>query len=502
MSVFKPKYKDKRTGKSKSVSKWWVEVRDHQEIVRRFPAFTDKTQSKVVEAKIKQLVACKQNGLSPETEPTLVEWLNGIPEKLRDKLTQVGLLDGSRSARNKPLSELVAEYVEFVSAKERTAKHITDSRNTLERIIKDCRFRFWSDISATSVMAYLKSRRDDGLSYGRSNAYLTFAKAFCNWMVAHREANESPLRHLKRLNSKLDKRHERRALEVDEVRRLLEAAENGPIHHTMTGHQRFLIYKLAVETGLRSKEIGTLTVGSFDFVNLKLAVEAPDAKGRREDVLPLRPDTAALLKQFFRGKMPAVKAFGRTSGKFITHTAEMLREDLAATEVRDVAGKLVKEAVPYVDDAGRFADFHCLRHTCGSLLAASGVHPKVAQAIMRHRDINLTMSLYTHTLKGQESEAVNGLPDLSMPSSEPMRKTGTDDLGSGLQSPDGNARTPVDTSGQSTRNNASKTSFSGQESHPNSESLNAETSSNCWSGACSICFTWFVTSGSGGDETP
>ncbi|MHC4119788.1 MAG: tyrosine-type recombinase/integrase [Planctomycetota bacterium] len=72
------------------------------------------------------------------------------------------------------------------------------------------------------------------------------------------------------------------------------------------------------------------------------------------------------------------------------------------------------------------------RHTCGSLLAAAGVHPKVVQKIMRHTDINLTMSLYTHVLKGQESEAVNALPDLSAPSSQAMRKTGTDDLQAGL----------------------------------------------------------------------
>jgi len=56
--------------------------------------------------------------------------------------------------------------------------------------------------------------------------------------------------------------------------------------------------------------------------------------------------------------------------------------------------------IPYVDGAGRYHDFHALRHTTGSWLAANGVHPKVAQAIMRHSDINLTMSRYTHTLKG------------------------------------------------------------------------------------------------------
>ncbi|MHC4143237.1 MAG: tyrosine-type recombinase/integrase [Planctomycetota bacterium] len=449
MSVFKPKYKDKRTGKSKSVSRWWVEVRDHQEIVRRFPAFTDKTQSKVVEAKIKQLVACKQNGVSPETEPTLVDWLNGIPEKLQEKLTQVGLLDGSRAATNKPLSELIAEFVQFLSAKERTKKHIVDSRNILDRIFADCGFRFWSDISASKVMACLKSLRNDGMSYKRSNGYLGSLKSFCNWMIEYAGIAESPLRHLKPLNAKLDRRRVRRALTVDELRRLLEATKNGPERFGMNGYERFLVYKLAVETGLRSKEVRRLTVSSFDFVNRTVAIEAVDAKGKREDVLSLRKDTAAMLKQFFRGKMPGVRAFGGTYGKLTKCTGEMVEADLASTEVRNATGKVVKKAVPYIDDVGRYADFHSLRHTTGTLLAASGVHPKVAQAIMRHRDINLTMSLYTHTLKGQESDAVNGLPDLSAPSRQTMRKTGTDDLGSGLQSPDGNARTPVDTSGQS-----------------------------------------------------
>ncbi len=48
---------------------------------------------------------------------------------------------------------------------------------------------------------------------------------------------------------------------------------------------------------------------------------------------------------------------------------------------------------------------------------------------MRHRDINLTMGIYTHT-SGQESKAVANLPDLSLPSIESQRnvKTGTDNM--------------------------------------------------------------------------
>ena len=101
--------------------------------------------------------------------------------------------------------------------------------------------------------------------------------------------------------------------------------------------------------------------------------------------------------------MPSPKAF-----KMPHKTANMLKADLADA------------GIPYIDDAGRYADFHSLRHTTGSLLAASGVHPKVAQDLMRHSDINLTMSIYTHTLSSQRSEAIEKLPDLT---TKPTQKT-------------------------------------------------------------------------------
>jgi hypothetical protein len=90
-----------------------------------------------------------------------------------------------------------------------------------------------------------------------------------------------------------------------------------------------------------------------------------------------------------------------------------------------IQADLKDAGIPYVDDAGRYRDFHALRHTTGSWLAANGVHPKVAQAIMRHSDINLTMSRYTHTLKGQEAQAIRSLPDLSVATAEQQAATGT-----------------------------------------------------------------------------
>jgi hypothetical protein len=81
--------------------------------------------------------------------------------------------------------------------------------------------------------------------------------------------------------------------------------------------------------------------------------------------------------------------------------------------------------IPYVVD-GLYFDFHALRHQTGTLLTASGVHPKVAQKIMRHSDINLTMQRYTHTLTGQEAQAVASLPDLTPFQKNKNAATGTD----------------------------------------------------------------------------
>ena len=198
-------------------------------------------------------------------------------------------------------------------------------------------------------------------------------------------------------------------------RQLLEATRAAGSRFGMDGYQRALLYRLAVETGLRADEIRSLTVGSFDFERRTVTVGSQHTKNHKEAVLPLRADTAAELRQFLAGKLPNVKAFGGTYKRLTDKTNLLIQADLQAA------------GIPYVDESGRYADFHSLRHTTGSLLAASGAHPKVAQAIMRHSTIDLTMSRYTHIFRGQESEAVEALPNLSLPSREQSAvKTGTD----------------------------------------------------------------------------
>ncbi len=80
-----------------------------------------------------------------------------------------------------------------------------------------------------------------------------------------------------------------------------------------------------------------------------------------------------------------------------------------------------------IDERGRFVDFHALRHTFISNLAAAGVHPKTFQRLARHSSNTPTMDRYTHLLAGDSTEAMNALPDLSTPVKESAKATGTFD---------------------------------------------------------------------------
>ena len=54
---------------------------------------------------------------------------------------------------------------------------------------------------------------------------------------------------------------------------------------------------------------------------------------------------------------------------------------------------------------------HGTRKSCGSLLAALDVHPRVAMQILRHSKIAITMEIYTEVVSSATREALRKLGD-------------------------------------------------------------------------------------------
>lgn len=199
---------------------------------------------------------------------------------------------------------------------------------------------------------------------------------------------------------------------ADEISLLLDTAQKGPVRYGMTGSQRSMLYRLAVETGLRASELRALTVQDFDFDTLTVSLGAAHTKNRQSARQPLKADTAARLRPFLAGKMPTAAVFALPA---VYSISRMIQADLRAAGIN-----------PADDGKGKL-DFHSLRHTFATLLIAAGVNVKTAQSLLRHSTPTLTLGLYTHTLKGSEQRAIDCLPNFDrVPASEQSRATGTD----------------------------------------------------------------------------
>src|SRR5262249_3987470 len=97
----------------------------------------------------------------------------------------------------------------------------------------------------------------------------------------------------------------------------------------------------------------------------------------------------------------------------------------AARMVRD---DLERAGIPYQDAAGRYFDFHALRHQFVSRLALSGVSVKAAQTLARHSTVTLTMDRYAHAGLKDTAEALDRLPVLpGAPTSPPAAVPGAPD---------------------------------------------------------------------------
>ncbi|MEE8170594.1 MAG: tyrosine-type recombinase/integrase [Phycisphaerae bacterium] len=409
--IFKQTYK--QNGREWKGRKWVIEYIDGDGIRRKKTGYVDKIATAQLAAQLERDAARKKTGL----------------------------IDRFAEHRERPLAAHARDWRESLIDAGATLAYAELSANRVLAVLTGIKAAFWPDLDANRVAAYLAQRRKAGLSVESSNHYLRRVKQFARWMVKGRRASESPLECLKMLNPRADRRHDRRAFEPDELRVLMEATADAPERFGMTGRDRAMLYRVAVETGLRASELRSLTVGSFalDTEPPTVAVRAAYSKHRRDDVLPLRVVLAAALRMHFAERRNDDAAFAVPPSD---KTAKMLRADLADARAawiedartpderreRDESGFL-----QYRDDAGRVIDFHSFRHTFVTALVRGGANPKDAQQLARHSTIALTMDRYT-TMRavGELSAALAMLPDLDTHRAEKTQQwaTGTCDAAS------------------------------------------------------------------------
>ena len=332
-----------------------------------------------------------------------------------------------------PLEDHINAFEAALRAKGGTAEHVRRTMSFIRGIAAACRFERLSDLDAARVSAHVGDLKRRGRGARSINARLTAFKSLTAWLWKIERLRTDPMRQVAKLNGATDRRRLRRAFTDEELAWLIRAADSGPVIHGMEGPDRAMLYRLAVETGLRAGELASLTPASLHLKDLSKAsvtVAAAYSKHRRDDVVPLRPDFARQLAVYVASRPVVGRLFGVPR-----RTAEMLTADLRcarAVWIRETPTKAERRVrcascfLAVRDGSGRVVDFHALRHTFITRLARSGVAPAVAKSLARHSTIVLTMDHYTHTLIEDERAALDRLPAirLASPSLEPTAATG------------------------------------------------------------------------------
>lgn len=190
MRVFKSTYRD-REGKKRKTAKFYIEFKDHLQRTRRLPVFDGRRQSEALGRQIKKLVDCKMSG--EHLDAQMARWLESIPAKMRERFVQIGLLDPTRAAAGKLLFEHIADFGQSLIDKSDTRKQAQMTVSRVQRIVKDCKFIQWTDISASKVQRSIAKMQEHGLSKKTCNYYLKAFQHFARWMVDDRRATTSPV---------------------------------------------------------------------------------------------------------------------------------------------------------------------------------------------------------------------------------------------------------------------------------------------------------------------
>jgi len=358
-------------------------------------------------------------------EHKLNTWLQEVEKIKAGILTQEEFEISKRV--NDTIEDRFEDFELHLQAKGTTAAYIRETLSRIRKVCDECRFKRFIEMNSTSLMRWLNQKTKSGTGASTRNGYQKAINNFCNWAVKNNCLVANPFLRVPMARESTDRRHERRALSVAEIAKLLQAAFDRPLHDAMevkrgwsksvpkkevpdsvkteaelVGVERKLLYATLIYTGLRKSELASITVGQVfldhDIPHFVLA--AKDEKARRGAMVPLHPDLVVELRKWL--------AFNRERNADLSPKEKLFRVPAALCKILN--HDLAFAGIEKRDALDRVIDVHALRHTHGTLLAQRGVSPTIAKNSMRHSDIRLTMNVYTHLELNDVAKGVNQIP--------------------------------------------------------------------------------------------
>lgn len=359
MAVYRPKYRDPKTGKLVYSRVWWYEFTYAGSRVRESSKQTKKTLAIEAEKRRRAEVEKAHAGI-PATETP--------KDRIRTVKAALTAYQRGYGVNHAPKSLLVVE--------ERSAH--------LERLLGSL---LMPDLTEERMTKYMASRKAEGVSNRTINLELSVLS----------RAKGHPFKLVWPKLKRLEERHDvGRALSLDEETRLIEAANKN--RSRLIGP----FVRIGLMTGMRSDEIRQLRWSQIDFEKKQITVGKAKTAAGRGRMIPINPTLEAVLSMHASW---CASLFGPLKPDWYVFPFSSRTKPVDPT--RPVTS--LKGAWSAIcETAAIKARVHDLRHTLCTKMAEAGVPEATMLDIMGHMSTAM-LRRYSHIRKAAKVEAMQAI---------------------------------------------------------------------------------------------
>lgn len=363
MSVYRPTYTDKKTGKQKHTKVWYYEFIFAGRLIKESAKTPSKTVAKEAEKKRRR---------------ELEEGFNGIGSARDQRVTKL-----------RDLAETFMADYEL-----RQPKSITFARHAVKHIVRLLGNFMAVDISDQTVLKYQTDRLSEHAAPKTVNEEVGFILRLLS--VAQAGALRAQLKQQKRLKLKVEKTVGR-AFTIEEKSALVGSTK-APNRRSKGIH---LVTMLSLHAGLRDKEIRTLQWNRLNLGKRIVTVGATKTAAGTGRTIPMNADLFSAVSEYavwyvkrFGQAKPDwyVFPFGKTADQDPTRPQTSMKTAWRNTR----------------SDSGVEGRFHDTRHTFVTDLAESGAGDQVIQDMAGHVSKDMVKH-YSHIRTEAKRRAVEKL---------------------------------------------------------------------------------------------
>ena len=278
------------------------------------------------------------------------------------------------------------KFLTYLRAEKDASPHTLDAyRRDIERFAgflsrraKGVAEEHWRLADRSLIRQYLAEITGAGLSRASIGRAISALRSFYRFMVREGISAVNPFAGV--ASPKRPKTLPR-FLDVDAVRRLIEAADG----ESLLDRRDRAILETLYSTGMRVSELVSLDMGDLDLFGEMVRAKG---KGKKERLAPLgKPAVGSLIAYFSARNVNPLRAKG-TAGAVVFINKNGGR--LTAKSVRQVVNKRVRECA-----LTTHVSPHYLRHSFATHLLDAGADLRSVQELLGHASLSTTQ-IYTH----------------------------------------------------------------------------------------------------------